>query len=155
MANWLALILCPVALGQESWKLRPGLAVSFTSEDGKASDVIAIPNMWLFASSGKSPTPFLPAGKFIAVWNGVLQLDLRSEYAFQAELNGELKLELNGKTLLEANGITGSQLEAMLESLEGVFDPRRMREGQAWRIDRATPEPVSHFRAIDRCASRR
>src|SRR5438876_4777732 len=44
--------------------------------------------------------------------------------------------------LLEANGITGSQLEAMLESLEGVFDPRRMREGQAWRIDRATTGDV-------------
>ena len=44
--------------------------------------------------------------------------------------------------LLEANGITGSQLEAMLASLEGIFDPRRMREGQAWRIDRATAGDV-------------
>src|SRR5436190_2927321 len=48
----------------------------------------------------------------------------------------------NFGALLEANGITGSQLEAMLASLEGVFDPRRMREGQAWRIDRATAGDV-------------
>jgi murein DD-endopeptidase MepM/ murein hydrolase activator NlpD len=48
-------------------------------------------------------------------------------------------------SLLEANGVTGPQLEAMLASFEGVFDARRMREGQAWRIDRAQSGNVRLF----------
>ncbi len=46
----------------------------------------------------------LSAQKFTAVWNGDLSVDLRSDYSFQAELNGELQLEINGATVLELSG---------------------------------------------------
>jgi murein DD-endopeptidase MepM/ murein hydrolase activator NlpD len=48
-------------------------------------------------------------------------------------------------SLLETNGVNGPQLEAMLSSFEGVFDARRMREGQAWRMDRADTGAVRLF----------
>ena len=43
----------------------------------------------------------------------------------------------NFGSLLHNQGIDDEQREAILASLEGVFDPRRMHEGQAWRVDRA------------------
>lgn len=42
----------------------------------------------------------------------------------------------NFGSLLQSTDLDGRQVEAILVSLEGVFDPRRMREGQPWRIDR-------------------
>ena len=71
---------------------------------GQSADVIVVPNVWLYVPSGTSPTPFLSARKFTAVWNGDLSVDLRSDYSFQTELNGEFKLEINGATVLEVSG---------------------------------------------------
>lgn len=48
----------------------------------------------------------------------------------------------NFGSLLQRQGIDDEQREAILESLEGVFDPRRMHEGQAWRVNRATTGEV-------------
>jgi murein DD-endopeptidase MepM/ murein hydrolase activator NlpD len=48
----------------------------------------------------------------------------------------------NFGSLLQHQGIDDDQREAILASLEGVFDPRRMHEGQAWRVDRATSGEV-------------
>src|SRR4051794_26967764 len=68
-----------------------GLSVTYTSlESAKASDVVAAPNVWLYVPSGKSPTPFLPGGKFSSVWNGSINVEKRANYLFQAELNGAL-----------------------------------------------------------------
>ena len=39
-------------------------------------------------------------------------------------------------SLLRSQGIAGDEVEAMLASLEGVFDARRMRNGQSWRLER-------------------
>src|SRR4029079_8999114 len=43
----------------------------------------------------------------------------------------------NFGSLLHNQGIDDDQREAILASLEGIFDPRRMHEGQAWRVIRA------------------
>jgi murein DD-endopeptidase MepM/ murein hydrolase activator NlpD len=48
----------------------------------------------------------------------------------------------NFGSLLRNQGIDDEQREAILASLEGVFDPRRMHEGQAWRVDRAASGEV-------------
>src|SRR6478752_4298237 len=48
----------------------------------------------------------------------------------------------NFGSLLRNRGIDDEQREAILASLEGVFDPRRMHEGQAWRVDRAASGQV-------------
>ncbi len=84
-------------------KGEPGLAVTFESLGGKASDVATAPNIWLFVQAGKSAAPFLPAGSFTATWQGTISAELRSTFFFQAELNGGLKLEINGASVLETN----------------------------------------------------
>src|SRR4051794_37892179 len=91
------------AFGQSSpAKQEPGLSVAFaTLEAGKAADVVTLPNVWLYVPNGKSPTPFLPGGKFSAVWNGFVTAEKRANYNFQAELNGSFKFELNGQVVLD------------------------------------------------------
>src|SRR5437763_531385 len=83
------------ALGQGSAaKQEPGLSVTYTAlEAGKAADVVTLPNVWLYVPNGKPPTPFLPGGKFSAVWNGFVTAEKRANYNFQADLNGSFKLE--------------------------------------------------------------
>ena len=83
-------------------KPTPGLLVTYAVENH--SDTVVSPNVWFYADPGKSPSPFLPDGKFTASWTGTLSVDLRGEYIFRAELNGVLKLEINGETILESVG---------------------------------------------------
>ena len=49
-------------------------------------------------------------------------------------------------SLLRSQGIAGDEVEAMLASLEGVFDARRMRNGQSWRLERTD---TGHTRAFE------
>jgi len=80
-----------------------GFAVKFTSAEGKVADTMVLPNLWLYVEGGQSATPFLPPGKFTAVFEGSINGDLRANYIFKAEeLGGVLKLEINGKVVLEA-----------------------------------------------------
>jgi hypothetical protein len=51
----------------------------------------------------------------------------------------------NFGALLASQQVGGDQLEAMLASLEDVFDPRRMHEGQAWRLLRTGTGQVRLF----------
>src|SRR5437762_464888 len=103
LSKWLVSIVLLVFLSREiafsqgTDKSPSGFAVTFSSDAGGISDVAVLPNASLFVENGKSPTPFVSGGRFTAVWTGFLQLDLCSEYAFQAELNGDVKLEINGK----------------------------------------------------------
>ena len=85
--------------------LEPGLAVTFTSEDNgqpKTSDVAVLPNVQLYVPARNPPTPFLPGGKFTADWIGFISSEIRDNYTFQADLNGDLKLEINGVLVWEA-----------------------------------------------------
>ena len=80
-----------------------GFAVKFASADGKVSDTMVLPNLWLYVEGGQAATPFLPPGKFTAVFEGSINGDLRANYLFKAEeLGGALKLEINGKLVLDA-----------------------------------------------------
>ncbi len=80
-----------------------GFKVKFASADGKSSDVMVLPNLGLFVENGQPATPFLPLGRFTAVFEGSINGDLRTDYFFKAEeLGGTLKLEINGKLALEA-----------------------------------------------------
>lgn len=99
----LVLLHLPPALGQT----RPGLALTISTNDtgtGGAVDGLTSPNARLFVPAGKPVTPFVAPGKFQAVWSGFVVMDLRSEYAFQAELNGHARVEINGQTVLEGAG---------------------------------------------------
>lgn len=86
-----------------------GFAVKFTSADGKVTDHSVLPNLWLFVKDGKPPTPFLPAGKFTAEFNGFIHAELRGTHYFAAEqLSGTLKIDLNGNTILQATANGGA-----------------------------------------------
>ena len=81
--------------------LADGLAVTFQSANGGPADTTVRPHFMLYVPVGQPPTPFVAPGPFIAKWEGVIQLDLRDRFVFQAELNGSLKLELNGAAVFE------------------------------------------------------
>src|SRR5437867_10051389 len=86
-------------------QLEPGLAVTFTTADNdpsKTSDVAVLPNVQLYVPAGTPPTPFLPGGKFSADWVGFISSEIRDNYTFQSDLNGDLKLEINGALAWEA-----------------------------------------------------
>ena len=87
-------------------KDEPGLAATFTAPEGdtaKATDTTILPNVWLYVSTGKSPTPYLRGGKFSTDWTGYVSSEIRDNYTFRAELNGDLKLEINGAVVWEAS----------------------------------------------------
>src|SRR5215204_2386128 len=103
----------------------PGLAVTFTNGDN-ATDATTLPNLALYVEAGQPPTPFLHEGKFLAIWEGNIVADLRSDFFFAAELNGALKFEINGALVLEGRspGIPLSkpvQLKKGPNSLKAVF----------------------------------
>ena len=81
--------------------------VTFTTMDGNktnASDLAVLPDVCLYVGAGRPPTPFLPGARFSAVWSGFILSDLRDNYRFKAELNGEARLEINGAVALEVSG---------------------------------------------------
>ena len=82
----------------------PGLVVIFKSTDGKISDTTVLPNFALYVETGKAASPFIPEGRFTAIWDGSIVADLRSDFLFAADLNGTLKLDINGTTVLEGVG---------------------------------------------------
>jgi murein DD-endopeptidase MepM/ murein hydrolase activator NlpD len=68
------------------------------------------------------------------------------ELAADSDLTpGHVRPGENFGGLLASQQIGSDQLEAMLASLEGVFDPRRMREGQAWRLEQTHAGQVRLF----------
>ena len=96
-----------------------GLAVTFQSQNGGPADTTVRPHFMLYVPLGQAPTPFVASGAFTAEWEGVIQLDLRDRFVFQAELNGSLRLELNGAVVMEATsdgGTTGPTKRIRLNS---------------------------------------
>jgi cbb3-type cytochrome oxidase cytochrome c subunit len=82
-----------------------GLTVTFSMASDAINDVITAPNVWLYVDAGRSPTPFLPAGKFTATWEGFLSAELRGSFVFCAELHGMFKLQINGATVIETSDV--------------------------------------------------
>ena len=87
--------------------LQDGLAVTFQPAVGGSADHTVRPHFMLYVQVGEAPSPFVSPGPFTAEWEGVIHLDLRDRFIFQAELNGSLKLELNGNPVMEVTGTGG------------------------------------------------
>jgi mono/diheme cytochrome c family protein len=92
---------CAVA-AQSPPKPSPGLMVTYTAADGRATDSTLVPNVALHVVAGQAASPFLSAGPFAAEWSGFVSADLRGDFAFAAELSGTVKVEVNGAPALEA-----------------------------------------------------
>src|SRR3954469_10645413 len=66
-----------------------GLILTFKSASSPNSvDLTIGPNISLFVEAGQPASPFIAAGKFTATWEGSVSAELRSDFSFQAELNG-------------------------------------------------------------------
>jgi len=81
----------------------PGTILTFEAAT-KETETTVVPSISLYVPEKTAPSPFVPAGAFVATWTGNINVDMRGEYSFQAELNGEFKLEINGETVLETKG---------------------------------------------------
>jgi mono/diheme cytochrome c family protein len=139
-----------------SWIVRaadaPGLAVTFKN-DQNVRDLTTLPNLALYVEAGQPATPFIPSGKFQAIWEGHIMADLRSEFSFAAELSGTLKLEINGSTVLEGGGPTiplskPVQLKKGPNTLRAVFTspaqgPAFLRVGWTEKGTNTTPIPLN------------
>jgi mono/diheme cytochrome c family protein len=88
-----------VVTGLSAAEPQAGLAVTFTAA-GK-SDVRADRLLALHVPAGQAPTPFLPAGPFVAKWEGRIVSPVRGTFTFAAENSGGFKLSLNGQPLLD------------------------------------------------------
>src|SRR5258708_39021886 len=108
LARVLLFLAAPTVRAAE--KAGPGLALTVAALDpaAPAADSTTAPNVWLYVEAGKSPTPFLPAGRFSAMWEGFLNAELRSDLVFQAELSGGFKLEINGHVTFETSRSGGA-----------------------------------------------
>jgi len=96
---------------------------------------MVLPNLWLYVENGKPPTPFLPTGRFTAVFEGNIHGDLRSEYFFKAEeLGGSLKLEVNNDVVLDTS--TPGAISRKVQINKGVNAVRATfmppAKGDAW-----------------------
>lgn len=79
-----------------------GLLLTVTS--GEKTDVSLAPNVWLHVPAGTPATPFVPAGKFTARWEGTVNAELRSDFEFHGEFTGHLKLTIGDTVALDADG---------------------------------------------------
>ena len=89
---------------ENSPALEDGLSVTFKLADGGTADHTVRPHFMLYVPAGEAPSPFIKPGPFTANWEGLIHLDLRDRFIFQAELNGSLKLELNGNPVMDTTG---------------------------------------------------
>jgi cbb3-type cytochrome oxidase cytochrome c subunit len=137
-------------------QLEPGLAVTFATADSdqsKTSNIAVLPNVQLYVPAGKPPTPFLPGGKFSADWVGFIASEIRDNYTFQADLNGDLKLEINGAVVWEAGAkgaSTGPGMPVRLNKGTNGFKVHftSPSEGDAlvrlnWSSKEFAPEPIA------------
>jgi mono/diheme cytochrome c family protein len=139
----------PCAAPDPASPLVPGLVVSFRTVEGAAAaapDVAVLPQVQLYVPSGRPPTPFIAAGRFVAEWEGFISSELRDTYTFQAKLNGELKLAINGEFALDATGSGSATAESRRVRLNKGTNAFSLtftspRDGDAWiRLAWSSPE---------------
>ncbi len=99
----LAVVALTAGAGMARAADRPaGLKLSVTA--GANTDQSEWPNVQLYVASGESASPFVPTGPFTAIWTGFVASELRAEYTFEAEAQGEVKLEVNGTAVFSGTG---------------------------------------------------
>jgi cytochrome c553 len=110
----LAASLLPVAAARAQAPAppaQPGLLAAYSAGNGAPADIAVVPGVALHVAAGEAASPLLAPGPFMVTWEGLLSVDLRSDYQFSAELNGRLKVEINGATVLEASDTSAKPSE--------------------------------------------
>ena len=73
----------------------------------------------LQVARNESPTPFLPAGPFVAVFEGFIEVDFLDDYTFHLEGRGRARLEIAGELVLQGNGDLSKVKPRTVELEEG------------------------------------
>lgn len=91
----------------------PGVTATFESlgvEKKPPSSDIRVSRLFaLYVAEGAAPTPFTPAARFRATFEGDLTLRLREFLVFSAEGRGKLTVSINGKPVLSLAGNSFAQ----------------------------------------------
>ncbi len=102
--------LCATAAAPSDRASGPGVSVTFeplsvaAAPASKTADVRVSRLVALSVPRGSAPSPFTPAGRFRATFEGDLTLRLRDSLSFSAQGRGKLTLSINGKAVLDLNG---------------------------------------------------
>jgi len=94
-------------LGEAPVKMEQGLTLSVSA--GGARDVRSARMVALSVPARQAVTPFVPAGPFVATWEGTITSELGGEYTFAAEMRGVFTLKINGTLVLEGAGDSTAQ----------------------------------------------
>lgn len=91
---WAGLLIGGMQAAEPGWKLR------LSSADDAASDAIEVSQLALRVDSGTPLSPFVPVGPGVVEWTGGIVVDLRGDFQFRAEGEGEFTLEIQGTNVL-------------------------------------------------------
>jgi mono/diheme cytochrome c family protein len=130
--------------------LEQGLTLTF-AQSGK-TDLRPARLVSLYVPESSSPTPFLSAGPFTAIWTGFLNQRLRNEVTFSVLGRGKVVVKVGGKMVLEAAGEDFAGKSSAAVKLEKGKNPIEVvytspDKGDAWvRLLWASrewpPEPI-------------
>jgi mono/diheme cytochrome c family protein len=141
----------PTSLLDEGDNDRAGWLATFTSADGKQSDVRRDRFVALYVPGTKAAAPGIAPGPFRANWKGTLTLEFKGEYFFTAQGNGKLRVLVNGTEAFAAEGDFGKTRGKPLEFKRGenavVVHYESPAEGDAelqlrWGSAEFRPEPM-------------
>jgi mono/diheme cytochrome c family protein len=87
-------------------KLEPGLTLTITPAGGDVAsgDSRAARLVSLYVPAGAAPSAFVPAGRFVATWEGYINVRIRDFYIFSAQGRGKLTVNIEDKPVLEVSG---------------------------------------------------
>ncbi len=99
-------LLADAAPAPDVTKLAPGLTLTITPAggDAAASDSREARLVSLCVPAGAAPSAFVLAGKFVATWEGYINVRIRDFYIFAAEGRGKLTVIIDDKPVLEVSG---------------------------------------------------
>ena len=106
-----AIVATPVALLADApaaapAKLEPGLTLTIApaGADAASGDSRAARLVSLDVPAGAAPSAFVPAGRFVATWDGYINVRIRDFYIFSAQGRGKLTVNIEDKPVLEVSG---------------------------------------------------
>ncbi|MFM9001319.1 MAG: PA14 domain-containing protein, partial [Opitutia bacterium] len=117
LRSLLTILLAPLALAVEP---APGLRVTFEGagrDDRRVDRLLA-----LHVPAGQPVTPWIPAGAFVARWEGTVEAPVRGIYTLWAETSGSFRLTVNGQPVLEGAGSKSVQLNKGPNAIVAKFE---------------------------------
>jgi mono/diheme cytochrome c family protein len=99
-------LLADAPAAVDTSKLEQGLTLTITPAGGDATAADSRPArlVSLYVPAGAAPSAFVPPGRFVATWEGYINVRIRDYYIFSAEGRGKLTVNIDDKPALEVSG---------------------------------------------------